>query len=81
MQFASYQAAAAFARRYALRLNASARVIRQGVYWRVQPAEPSGVLYDPELDAAQRAEGRSRYLSEIAETIAHCHALRRPPAH
>ena len=76
MQFASYRSAAAFAKRYALRLNASAEVVRQGAYWRVQPADPEGVLYDAEIDAVQRAEGRARFLDEIAETVAHFDAPR-----
>ena len=74
MQFASYKAAAAFARRYAQKLNASAKIVRNGGYWSVKPADATGVLYDPEIDAVQRAEGRARYLDEIAETIAHMRA-------
>ena len=74
MQFASYKAAAAFARRYAQRLKASAKIERTGGYWSVKPADPTGVLYDPEIDAVQRAEGRARFMDEIAETIAHLRA-------
>lgn len=74
MQFSTYKAAAAFAREYAHRLNASARIVRHGDYWRVVPSRHSAVS-DPELDAIQRAEGRARYLDEIAETVAHLRAL------
>lgn len=80
MQFATYKAAAAFARRYAQKLNASARIYRDGAYWGVTPAEVSGLLYDPEIDAVQRAEGRARYLDEIAETVAHIRACNGRPA-
>lgn len=76
MQFATYKAAAAFARRYARRVNASARIFRNGAYWSVEPSSLKGVLYDPEIDAMQRAEGRARYLDEIAETVAHLRACR-----
>lgn len=74
MQFSTYKAAAAVARKYADRLNASARIIREGDYWRVVPSRDSDVP-DPELDAIQRAEGRDRYLDEIAETVAYLKAV------
>lgn len=74
MQFSTYKAAAAFARKYAHKLNASARIVRHGDYWRVEPTRNSA-LSDPELDAIQRAEGRARYLDEIAETVAHLKAV------
>ncbi len=74
MQFASYRAAAAFARRYAQRLNASAKIRRVGSYWTVAPLGGSDVIYDPEIDALQRAEGRARYLDEIAETVSYAGA-------
>ncbi len=81
MRFASYQAAAAFARRYAQRLNASTEIARSGGYWRVRPAELDGVLYDPEIDAVQRAEGRARFFDEIAETVDYLRACDGGAAH
>jgi len=75
MQFSTYKAAAVFARKYAHKVNSSARIVRNGDYWRVEPLQKSGAVCDAELDAIQRAEGRSRYLDEIAETVAHLRAV------
>jgi len=78
MRFVNFNSAAAFARRFAQRVDGSARIRRHGDYWTVELVRAVDVLYDPEIEAVQRAEGRARFLAEIEETIDHWRACRGP---
>jgi hypothetical protein len=74
MHFATYKAAAEFARQYARKLKASARIARDGSHWTVYPGNPMVAVCDAELDHRQRTEGKALFLNEIAETVAHLRA-------